>query len=129
MSETRSQVFCTVSPNAKVESPPSLIDLRWWERVRDVSRCQVRVEESFLPMGDVVPVIPALPGFSAAGTALGFGNNALANQFQPEDEQARKKRLAAMNAAQGNIGLRLGAGYGAALGSYSPAGSMLFGGR
>ena len=43
----------------------------------------------------------SLPGFSAAGTALGFGANALANQFQLEDEQARKKRLAAMNAAQG----------------------------
>jgi len=43
----------------------------------------------------------SLPGFSAAGTALGFGANALATQFQLEDEQARKKRLAAMNAAQG----------------------------
>jgi hypothetical protein len=31
-----------------------------------------------------------------------------------------------MNAAQGNIGLKLAAGYGAALGSYSPAGAMLF---
>jgi hypothetical protein len=50
----------------------------------------------------------------------------LANQFQPEDEQARKKRLAAMNAAQGNIGLKPAAGYGAALGSYSSAGAMLF---
>jgi hypothetical protein len=68
----------------------------------------------------------SLPGFSAAGTALGFGNNALANQFQPENEQARKKRLAAMNAAQGNIGLKLSAGFGSALG-YSPAGSALFG--
>ena len=33
----------------------------------------------------------SLPGFSAAGTALGFGNNSIANQFQPEDEQARQK--------------------------------------
>jgi microcystin-dependent protein len=39
------------------------------------------------------------------------------------------KRHAAMNAARGNIGLKLAAGYGAALGSYSPAGAMLFGGR
>jgi hypothetical protein len=31
-----------------------------------------------------------------------------------------------MNAAQGNIGLKLAVGYGAALGSYSPAGAMLF---
>jgi hypothetical protein len=68
----------------------------------------------------------SLLGFSAAGTALGFGNNTLANQFAPEDEQQRKKRLAAMNAAQGNIGLRLSAGFGSALG-YSPAGSALFG--
>ena len=71
----------------------------------------------------------SLPEYSAAGTALGFGNNSLANQFQGEDEQQRKKRLAAMNAAQGNIGLKLAAGYGAALSSYSPAGAMLFGGR
>jgi len=71
----------------------------------------------------------SLPGFSAAGTALGFGANALANQFQLEDEQARKKRLAAMNAAQGGIGFKLAAGYGAALGSYGPAGAMLFGDR
>ena len=74
-------------------------------------------------------VMASLPGFSAAGAALGFGANALANQFAPEDEERRKKRLAAMNAAQGNIGLKLAAGYGAALGSYSPAGSLLFGGR
>ena len=58
-----------------------------------------------------------------------FGANALANQFQLEDEQARKKRLAAMNAAQGGIGFKLAAGYGAALGSYGPAGAMLFGDR
>jgi hypothetical protein len=60
------------------------------------------------------------PDFRPAGTALGFGANTLANQFQPENEQARKKRLAAMNAAQGNIGLRLRFGVGLLAGRLGP---------
>jgi hypothetical protein len=33
----------------------------------------------------------SLPGFSAAGTALGFGNNALANQLQPRTNKPAKR--------------------------------------
>lgn len=45
---------------------------------------------------------------------LGFGGS-FADQGQPETEQERKRRLAALQAAQAGIAGRVGAGYGAAL--------------
>jgi hypothetical protein len=67
----------------------------------------------------------AVGNWSAAGQALGFGRSP-ADQVPNESESERKKRLAAMQAAQTNIGLRLSSGFSSALG-YSPAGSTLFG--
>jgi hypothetical protein len=67
----------------------------------------------------------SVPGYtgnwSPAGQAL-FGGSSPADQIIPgETEEARKKRLQALQAAQATIGARLGAGFGSALGSYSPS--------
>jgi hypothetical protein len=66
-----------------------------------------------------------MPGFSAAGRALGFTGNSVADQVPNESPEARKKRLAALQAAQLGIGRNISSGYSAAL---SPAGMALFGG-
>jgi len=58
-----------------------------------------------------------MAGYSAAGQALGFGGDTtLADQMKGEEEEAKRKRLAALQAS------RVGAGYGSAL---SPAGQAL----
>lgn len=65
-----------------------------------------------------------LADFSPAGQALmsSAGNSSTA--LPGETEEARKRRLAALQAAQKNIAGSVGAGYGA---SFSPASSMMLG--
>jgi hypothetical protein len=62
----------------------------------------------------------ATPTFSAAGQALGFGTGADIPGAPQESEEEKRKRLAALQAAQA----RLGAG-GANGSSLSPAGMAL----
>jgi hypothetical protein len=67
-------------------------------------------------------VAGASGNWSPAAQYLNGMNGSLADQAQGEDEQARKRRLAALAAAQSKIGAAVGGGYGAAA---SPAAQSL----